>query len=472
MAGCWPLLAALLLAHSTTTFKLVCHFANWSQYRTRLGKFTVEKIDPFLCSHVVYDFAVIDRDNKLTVNEESFHGALTGLKIRNPNLKTLLSVRELSTDEPRFPSMVSAAASRHVFAQSSVSFLRTHEFDGLELDWDHPGNNKYKFTQLCKAFENESIGTGRTRLTLSASLTPQKDVMTFDHYEVTELSKILDFLSVKTFDLSRGDVAAHHSPLFSTNNASMDFITQYFLDQKTPAEKLLVGFPTHTRSYALSTEMSSPGAPVSGPANPGPYTQEMGFWSHYETCTFLQGAAGNWIDSQYVPYAVNYNLWVGFDNQESYSAKVSYLRNQNLGGAAVWSMDLDDFDGLFCGKGNYPLISQLKAELSKDISATNKTLHQNTTAIPHSQATDGTIGTNTSCVNGITVVHPDSSLCLEKTDGRYQTTAAPPLAYVCVQGMAYVTECPTVHSRASAPPGALLVNLLLAKLLHSCCVYR
>uniref|UniRef100_A0A3B4B3J2 GH18 domain-containing protein n=1 Tax=Periophthalmus magnuspinnatus TaxID=409849 RepID=A0A3B4B3J2_9GOBI len=137
------------------------------------------------------------------------------------------------------------------------------------------------------------------------------------------------------------------------------------LDQEIPAQKLLLGFPAYARSYTLSTQVSSPGAPVSGLAYPGPFTQEMGFWSHYETCAFLHGASANWIDKQYVPYAVKNNQWVGFDNQQSYGAKVTYLMTQHLGGAAVWSLNLDDFTGHFCGQGKYPLISQLKAELSR-----------------------------------------------------------------------------------------------------------
>ncbi|XP_033822749.2 chitinase-3-like protein 1 [Periophthalmus magnuspinnatus] len=486
MAGCWSLFAGLLLIHSTTTFKLVCHFSNWSQYTTGLGKFIVENIDPFLCTHVVYDFAVINHDNQLTENEwaeESVYQELAGLKNKNSELKTMLSVRELSTNDPQFSEMVSSAASRQTFVQSAVTFLRAHEFDGLDLDWGHPGNNKHKFTQLFKdlqqAFENESIGTERPRLMLSASLTPKTDVISLEHYEVTELIKIVDFISVKTFDLGGGTVTAHHSPLFGSNKANIDFITQNLLDQEIPAQKLLLGFPAYARSYTLSTQVSSPGAPVSGLAYPGPFTQEMGFWSHYETCAFLHGASANWIDKQYVPYAVKNNQWVGFDNQQSYGAKVTYLMTQHLGGAAVWSLNLDDFTGHFCGQGKYPLISQLKAELSRESNNTSTVEPQNpkTTSSPHSfisPAKDSSSGmVDPSCINNITVVHPDPSLCMDKADGSYQSKQDPPLTYVCTQGKPYVTECPTVHSRSNAASsGGLLLNLLLPSILYGCYMYR
>ncbi|XP_072309044.1 chitinase-3-like protein 1 [Eucyclogobius newberryi] len=485
MAGCWGPLVLLLLVHSTTAFKLVCHFADWSQYRTGQGRFLVEDIDPFLCTHVVYDFAVIDHNNKLKVNEwvkKSSYVAFTGLKNRNSQLKTLLLVREAHAVDPQFKRTVSTAAARQTFVQSSVNFLRTHDFDGLELSWDHPGDHKYKFTQLCKdlleAFERESAGTERTRLTLSASLTPHtEDVISLDHYEVPELTKILDFISVKAFDLSRGDVTAHHSPLYSHDNASIDFITQYLLDHEVPAEKLLLGFPAHARSYRLSTDTTRPGAPASGPANPGPFTQEMGFWANFETCAFLKGASAFWIDSQYVPYAVKHNQWVGFDNQASYGAKVSYLRSRHLGGAAVWHLDLDDFSGLFCGQGNYPLITHLKAELSRGLKATTTTEPQilktpgspgHTAVSPAPHSSSGTMGPG--CLGNFTVVHPDPSLCTGRADGHYQMQQEPAVAYVCAKGLAYVTECPRVHSRGAPASrgGGLLLGLLLTGLLCVC----
>lgn len=47
----------------TGDYKIVCYFTNWAWYRPGIGKFMPNNIDPTLCTHIVYGFAVLDYSN-------------------------------------------------------------------------------------------------------------------------------------------------------------------------------------------------------------------------------------------------------------------------------------------------------------------------------------------------------------------------------------------------------------------------
>ncbi|PNJ46368.1 CHI3L2 isoform 11, partial [Pongo abelii] len=69
-------------------------FTNWSQDRQEPGKFTLENIDPFLCSHLIYSFASI-KNNKVIIKDKSevmLYQTINSLKTKNPKLKILLSI--------------------------------------------------------------------------------------------------------------------------------------------------------------------------------------------------------------------------------------------------------------------------------------------------------------------------------------------------------------------------------------------
>lgn len=78
----------------------MCYYTNWSQYRTKIGKFVPEDIQPDLCTHVVFAFGWLKK-NKLTSfesNDETKDGKIglyekvVNLKKANPSLKVLLAI--------------------------------------------------------------------------------------------------------------------------------------------------------------------------------------------------------------------------------------------------------------------------------------------------------------------------------------------------------------------------------------------
>lgn len=83
-------------------YKIVCYYTNWSQYRTKIGKFTPEDILPDLCTHIIFAFGWLKKGKLSTFesNDETKDGKtglyerINKLKKANPKLKTLLAIGE------------------------------------------------------------------------------------------------------------------------------------------------------------------------------------------------------------------------------------------------------------------------------------------------------------------------------------------------------------------------------------------
>lgn len=366
------------------SYKRVCYFTNWAQYRDGIGKYMASDVDPDLCTHVVYAFAKVTGNsiepyewNDINEWAKGQYEMIRDVRIKNPALKILLAIGGWNHGSAPFTKVVANQTNIDAFATNSMTFLRANGFDGLDLDWEYPANrgsppeDKKRFSQLVKTlrtkYNNEVLTAGRSRLLLTAAVAAGQSTIE-SAYEINIIAQHLDFINLMAYDLfsDYNTVTQHNSPLYKSmapNEAfNVDFAIKMWLNGGTPKQKLILGMAFYGRSYRLrNTAETGLNAPTKGQGTAGRYTKENGFLSYYEICFNIRNKSWTegWLDDQKVPYAYKGDQWVGYDNAKSIEIKAKYVIDNGLGGGMTWALDLDDFHGL-CGQGKNPLMMTMK----------------------------------------------------------------------------------------------------------------
>ncbi|KDR16263.1 probable chitinase 10 isoform X3 [Zootermopsis nevadensis] len=369
-------------------YKVVCYYTNWSQYRTKHGKFLPEDIEPDLCTHIIFAFGWLKKGklSSFESNDETKDGKvglyerIMTLKKANPKLKILLAIGGWSFGTQKFKVMSATRYARQTFIYSAIPFLRDRDFDGLDMDWEYPKgtDDKKNFVLLLKelreAFEAEAQEVKKPRLLLTAAVPVGPDNVR-GGYDVPAVASYLDFINLMAYDFHGKweRETGHNAPLFAPSSDSewrkqlcVDHAASMWVKLGAPKDKLVIGMPTYGRTFTLSnTANFKVNAPASGGGKAGDYTKEGGFLAYYEVCEMLKnGASYVWDDEMKVPYAIQGDQWVGFDDERSIRNKMRWIKDNGYAGAMVWTVDMDDFTGSICGgRVKYPLIGAMREEL-------------------------------------------------------------------------------------------------------------
>ena len=316
-------------------------------------------IDASKLTHINYAFVNVKDSAAWLTNIETDSinfRLLNELKKVNPDLKIIISIGGWAWSE-NFSDAVLTPTSRQIFAETSVQIVADYDLDGVDIDWEYPGQrgqdnvfrpeDKQNYTLMFKAIREEldklSKKTGKTYELTTAVGASYRYIQ---HTEMDKAAKYLDYVHLMTYDFyTSGDTAGHHSNLYPPEDYEEDrsahktFIQ--FVDAGVPPEKLVMGIPFYGRTWIMkSSENHGINMPVEGRVR----RRGGGGYSFIkDSLVNQQGFVRYWDENAKAPYLFDEetNQLMVYDDEESVKLKCEYVLDNNMGGVMFWQYASD-----------------------------------------------------------------------------------------------------------------------------------
>lgn len=313
-------------------------------------------IDAGKLTHINYAFVNVKDSLAWLTNLETDtvnFRRLNLLKKDNPDLKILISIGGWSWSE-NFSDAVLTSSSRKKFAESSVKIVENYDLDGVDIDWEYPGqvgedniyrpedkqNYTYMFRAVREELDNLSLKTGKTYQITTAVGASDKFL---EHTEMGKASQYLDFVNLMTYDFyTSGDSAGHHTNLYPSLNFEKGMSAHQsftgFRNAGVPPEKMVMGIAFYGRSWFMkSGENHGINRPVDSVTRGGGYSYIK------DSLMKRPGFTRYWDDQAKAPYLFNAetNQLVSYDDEESVRYKCQYVKDNQMAGVMFWQYASD-----------------------------------------------------------------------------------------------------------------------------------
>jgi len=324
---------------------LAGYLADW-------GNWDGNNMDVRKLTRLNYAFALVSENRVHCDSLKKVHWIKIFKQI-NPNLETFLSIGGWGADG--FSDAALTNESRNCFAETALSLLTQYGFDGIDVDWEYPcrdyanikarPEDRSNFTLLLKTLR-EKLNALEDKNCQSHPLTIAAGAAKLfaDDMELDKITPLLDTINLMTYDFHTvGPKPGHHTNLYTSvydKGSSADKSVEVYLNSGVPADKIVLGAAFYGRSWSGLDPSNQP------IGQNGQVGKSYSYAALKDTIIDKGQFKRYWDDTAKAPYLSDGSNFITYDDTESLTHKVKYVKEKGLAGIMFWEWSEDKEDEL------------------------------------------------------------------------------------------------------------------------------
>jgi len=311
---------------------------------------TVDEHDVSVLDIINIAFGLV-KDDALFFDKPHVPSEIARIHALKPELKILLSVGGWGAGGFSIMSRTPEGIAK--FTASCVDAVENYGLDGIDLDWEYPTidsagidadpSDKYNFTLLLQSLR-AALDTAYPDTHKMLTIAAGAGKYYVDAVEIPEITKVLDYISLMTYDM-RGawSPAGHHTALYGSPSA--DETVRLFHEAGVPKEKLMIGAAFYSRrwtnipeggTHGLGQKCDNPDDRESGMFGPGfaklaeAYIDKNGYTAYFD-----EACGASYL------YSETERTFISYDDEKSVAAKAKYASENGLYGVMYWEHSSD-----------------------------------------------------------------------------------------------------------------------------------
>jgi chitinase len=346
---------------ASAAFWTIGYYPGWEQ-----ATMPATTIDFTTLTHIIHFSVVPNADGTLDSSANTLSTANSAALVSAAHAagrKVLICVG--GADSESLFQGATSAANLPLFINNLTNFMAARGYDGVDIDWEPlPSTDAQQYTNFVNGLHAALNEFGQPKLLTAAAgaYPPYGDSATADYVMFASLQTKFDQVNIMTYDLSgpyEGWVTWFNSPIYDGGYRfpsdgglvpSVDGAVKNFLANGVASTKLGIGLAFYGYLWTGGSGTSSVCI-----------TQPRQSWTNAPTITairysdimagYYQTNLYHWDTNAQAAYIgitnvnpVN-NIFLSYDDQRTCQAKISYARNNSLGGVMIWELAQDHQEG-------------------------------------------------------------------------------------------------------------------------------